>query len=266
MRWLLKWLQNTSVDTINIDGEDRLLMHEKILADKQMLRQVFTEFHHAFRRLDEIFFNVDGDRIELGAGIAPIKESYRDVLATDVVYGKHLDRVLDAENLELFDQTVRVLYLQNCFHHFPNPERFFMEINRVLKPGGGVILLEPYYGPIASFLFKRLFKTEGFDKHFPYWETPVIGPMNGANQALSYIVFVRDRVKFEKKYPDLKIMHQELCCNYLKYLFSGGLNFKQLLPNWMSPMIVFFQKILSPLDAWIALHHMIVIRKEPISM
>ena len=151
---------------------------------------------------------------------------------------------------------------KNCFHHFPNPERFFSEIDRVLAVGGGVILLEPYYGPFATFLYKRLFKTEGFDKEFQSWETPVSGPMNGANQALSYIIFDRDRAVFESKYQNLNIVHQECVDNYLKYLLSGGLNFKQLIPYVLSPLIDFVQWCLSPLNRHLSLHHIIVIRKE----
>ncbi len=233
-----------------------------MLARKPMLKNVFTEFHHIFRRLDEKYFTGQGTRIELGAGIAPIRDSYSDVLATDVVNVDHLDRVLDAENMDIPNNSVRVIYGQNCFHHFPHPERFFSEIDRVLSPGGGVILLEPYYGPFASFLYKRLFKTEGFDKEFPSWETPVSGPMNGANQALSYIIFNRDKAVFESKYPNLKIEHQERVDNYLKYLLSGGLNFKQLCPDVMTPLIDFTQWCLSPLNRWLSLHHIIVIRKE----
>jgi hypothetical protein len=56
-----------------------------------------------------------------------------------------------------------------------------------------VILLGPYYGPFTSFLFKRFFLTEGFDKSYPFWERPVIGPINGENQVLSYTTFVGDR-------------------------------------------------------------------------
>lgn len=262
MKRLLDLLRDSSIESVNVDGEDRFSVHSKILARKQMLREVFTEFHNIFRTLDEKYFSASGTRIELGAGIAPIRNSYPDVLATDVVHGPHLDRVLNAENMNLPDTTVRVFYGQNCFHHFPHPDRFFSELDRVLMPGGGVILLEPYYGPFAAFLFKRLFKTEGFDKKFPSWETPVTGPMNGANQALSYIIFVRDRTDFERKYPTLKIVHHELCQNHFKYLLSGGLNFRQLLPDWMVPAINFFQIVLSPFNRWLSLHHIVVIRKQ----
>jgi len=262
MRNLLDLLRDPSVENIDVDGKDRLVAHRKMLARKKMLREVFTEFHHIFRKLDNEYFSASGTKIELGAGIAPIRDSYPDVLATDVVPGPHLDRVVDAENMDLPNNSVRVVYGQNCFHHFPHPESFFAELDRVLAPGGGVILLEPYYGPFASFLYKRLFKTEGFDKKYPSWETPVAGPMNGANQALSYIVFVRDRFVFEQKYPTLKVVHQELCGNYFKYLLSGGLNFRQLIPDWMGPVINFLELALSPFNRWISLHYIIVVRKE----
>lgn len=262
MRMLLDLLQDPLMKGVNVDGEDRLVAHRKIMVRKRMLREVFTEFHHIFRKLDDKYLTASGSRIELGAGIAPIRDSYSDVLATDVIYDNHLDCVLDAENMDLPDSSVRVIYGQNCFHHFPHPDRFFSELDRALAPGGGVILLEPYYGFLATFLFKRLFKTEGFDKEFLSWETPVAGPMNGANQALSYIVFVRDREEFERKYPMLEIVHQELCQNHFKYLFSGGLNFRQLLPDWMVPVINLFQMALSPFDRWLSLHHIVLIRKR----
>jgi SAM-dependent methyltransferase len=262
MNKLLDLLRDPLIKNVNVDGSDRLVAHRSMLKNKPLLREVFQDFHRTFRRLDEKYFSALGSRIELGAGVAPIRESYPDVLATDVVYDPYLDLVLDAENMNLSDSSVRVFYGQNCFHHFPHPDHFFSELDRVLAVGGGAILLEPYYGPFASFLFKRLFKTEGFDKEFPSWQTPVAGPMNGANQALSYIVFKRDRVEFERKHPKLEIIHQELCKNHFKYLISGGLNFRQLLPTWMSPVINFFQRILFPFNCWTSLHHVIVIRKK----
>jgi hypothetical protein len=86
--------------------------------------------------------------------------------------------------------------------------------------------------------------------------------MNGANQALSYIVFVRDRVDLEFKHPSLEIVHEQLVGNYLKYLISGGLNFRQLLPDSMTGIVNFIEKLLWPLNIWLALHHIVVIRKK----
>ncbi len=247
---------------MDVDGSERLELHGKVLERKRMLREVFVEFHHAFHRLADRYFKVEGLEVELGAGIAPMRNSYPEVLATDIVATEKLDRALNAEAMSLDDQSARAFYGQNCFHHFPHPDRFFTELQRTLRIGGGAILIEPFHGPFAAFLYKRLFKSEGFDMHFPSWETPSTGPMNGANQALSYIVFVRDRQAFERKYPGLEIVHQEICGNYLRYLISGGLNFRQLLPDALIPVLKVVEKLLYPLRRVLALHHIVVIRRK----
>ena len=264
MKNLIDLLRAPSLDNVDVDGDYRLVIHSRMLEKKRMLREVFEEFHHLFDMLDRKFLTASGFKVELGAGISPMRKSYPDVLATDIVFAPHLDCVLDAERMTFGDETVRVLFGQNCFHHFPHPDKFFHEMERVLAPGGGAILLDPYYGPFATFLFKRLFTTEGFDKNFQSWETPTIGPMNGANQALSYIIFVRDQAVFKRKYSTLEIVYQRPVGNYLKYILSGGLNFRQLLPDYMSPFIAVLQWFLSPINRLVSLHHVIVIRKKKI--
>lgn len=263
MRPLLDVLREPGVEVLDMDGEDRIAVHRAILQRKRMFLKVFVEFHKVFRSLEQQYLSGEGVAIELGAGVAPMRDSYPDVLSSDIVFGRHLDCVLDAQRMALRAESVRVIYGQNCFHHFPEPAKFFAELQRVLVPGGGAILLEPYYGPVASFLFTRLFRTEGFDKSSPAWETPVTGPMNGANQALSYIVFERDRGEFETKFPQLCIVHHGLLGNYLKYFASGGLNFRQLLPDASISFVDAIERLLSPLNRWLALHHVLVLRRFP---
>lgn len=264
MKAFMEYLSEPSLKKFDVDGIERLELHGKVLESKQMLKEVFTEFHHSFHQLAARFFKVNGLEVELGAGVAPMRKSYPEVLATDVVYGPHLDRELNAQDMTLEDTSIRAFYGQNCFHHFPEPDLFFKEINRTLKIGGGVILIEPYYGLFACALYKRLFKSEGFDKNYESWNTPVSGPMNGANQALSYIIFIRDREEFYRKYPNLEIVHQEVCNNYLRHLISGGLNFRQLLPNVFIPFIKILERTLKPLNRFFGLHHILIIRKKEI--
>jgi len=261
MRLLIDFLRDRSLDHMDVDGASRFELHQNMLEKKCMLRAVFTEFHHLFKKLDRQFLFGSGIEMELGAGVSPMRDTYPNVLATDIVDAPNLDRVINAEAMEIPNASVRTIYGQNCFHHFPHPDKFFNELERVLVPEGGVVLLEPYYGLFASFLYKRLFRTEGFDKTYPSWETPATGPMNGANQALSYIIFVRDRAEFERKHPSLKIVHVQKVGNYLKYLLSGGLNFRQLLPDWMTGVVNVAEKLLWPLNHLLALHYVIVIKK-----
>lgn len=264
MQRLLTFLSETQLDTTTINTTERLQSHRLMLQKKPMMRAVFTEFHHAMMALDEKFFgNVEGLRVELGAGVCPMRETYAQVLATDVVPDRHLDRVLDATAMDLDSSSVRALYGQNCFHHFPRVELFLQEVTRVVAPGGGVILIEPYYGPLAQILFKRMFATEGFDKQAVSWDNSTQGPMSGANQALSYIVFVRDQQILRQRFPQLQVLYAAPLHNYLRYVLSGGLNFKQMLPDALVGVVKLCEQLLRPVSAYLALHYVLVVQRRP---
>jgi len=262
VRGLLARLQEPEVADCPVDGLARFEAHRTVLRRKAMIRDVFNEFHACFTTLDQRFFQGSGLVVELGAGVYPVSETVPGVLATDVVDAPHLDRVLDAGAMDLADASVRAFYLQNVFHHFPEPSRFFAELQRTLVPGGGAILIEPASGALASLLYPRLFATEGFDKKAASWETPVGGPMSGANQALSHLVFDRDIARFERDFPGLEVVHRDVLRNWPRYLLSGGLNFRPLLPSWLAPVVRAGEWLLSPLRGLLGLHRVIVLRKR----
>ena len=143
-------------------------------------------------------------------------------------------------------------------------KKFFMELDRTLEDGGGAILIEPYYGWFSNILYKKVHEDEFFYKEQKNWETGQNENqfMTGANQALSYLIFIRDREIFEKEFPNLVIEDTIIINNYMRYLVSGGVNFKQLLPTFMEKPIKFFEFLLSPLNKIFALHYAIVIRKK----
>lgn len=248
---------------LDLEGPERLVVHKRILAGKPMLGEVFREDHELVMDVDRrTFGSTPGLRVELGAGVAPVSMSFPEVLATDVVDGPGIDRVLDAQAMDLADSSVRALYGQNCFHHFPDPLRFLTEAERVLAPGGGVVLIEPYHGPAASLLYERLFASESFDKHMPGWQSDATGSMQGANQALSYIVFVRDRSVFERELPGLELIRSEPLDNWVRYLLSGGLNFRQLVPSRSAGLLKALERLLHPARRALALHQLIVLRRR----
>ncbi|WP_300529090.1 methyltransferase domain-containing protein [Maricaulis sp.] len=243
--------------------DERISTHAEVLARKPMLADVFREIHEAIWQADQDHVTAPDEllRVELGAGVAPIRDSFPGVLSTDVVDAPGIDQVVNAQDMPFDDASVRALYGQNCFHHFPDPDLFFKEASRVLAPGGGIILIEPYYSPLSQLIYPHLFKTETFDMKMDGWKAPISGPMEGANQALSYIVFKRDRGQFEEMYPEFEIAHQHALVNYPRYLLSGGLNFPQLIPNFMAPVVKGMEFVVSPLRGAFALHHLIVITK-----
>jgi len=248
---------------LDIESPERILRHSRILARKAILRSVFEDFYRTYRALDERWFgDVPGLRVELGAGVSFFKQCFPDVTMTDIKLAPHLDAVVDAQAIPYADASVRALYGLNCFHHLPEPETFFREALRVLRPGGGVVLIEPFYGPLSEAVHKRLFSTECFVKTDRDWSSLERAAMLGANQALSYIVFFRDRARFTARHPELEIVHTETVPNYLRYLLSGGLNFRQLCPDKLTGLVVLMERFLRPLEPLFALHHAIVLRKR----
>jgi SAM-dependent methyltransferase len=250
---------------VDFDSDELLVVQQAILLEKKMMRDVFTYFYKRCMALDKEYLIGDGQRLEIGAGVSFFNRLFPEVLITDIKNSNQLDRTLDAQKMDLPNRSVRTIYGINCFHHLPEPDKFFHELDRVLVHGGGCILIEPYYGPAAKMIFTRLFMTETFDKSQLGWSTANQGVMVGANQALSYIIFIRDREIFMRKFPDLEIIYSRPLNNFLQYLLSGGLNFKQLCPDFLIPTIKVVEYLLAPLAPVFAMHHIIVLRKKVVS-
>ncbi len=52
----------------------------------------------------------------------------------------------DCENLPFDKNTFDAIICSNSFHHYPNPQKFFDSVKRVLRPGGRLIL-QDYTAP-----------------------------------------------------------------------------------------------------------------------
>ena len=196
---LRDWLAEPGFAPVDVDSPELIDVHREILASKPMMRSVFQDMYDMCMRLDERHFRGDGLRVEVGAGVSFMREVYPDVLATDIKPSSYVQQVVDALDMPFEDGSVRAIYGMNCFHHFPDPDRFFTELERVLGPGGGCVLVDPYHGPFARWLYPRLFATEGYDLHQADWTAdPDTGVMTGANQALSYVVFVTGRERLAR--------------------------------------------------------------------
>jgi SAM-dependent methyltransferase len=198
--------------------------------------------------------------IELGAGVIPMSNIDARIKSTDVVPSDHLDGVLDATKLDVADNCITGFFLQNTFHHIPDPKAFFEETSRVLVPGGRIVILDPYYNNISRWLYMRLFKTEDFDMNGS-WISDSTHAMIGANQALSYIVFRRDREVFATTFPELAIVGCSPVVFGLRYILTGGVNFKKIAPSWIFSVVRRFEKYPRSLR-FFAIHWIVVVEKR----
>lgn len=68
----------------------------------------------------------------------------------DIVDGPHVDLVADAHDLPLKDASIRTVILNNTLEHVANPFQVISEVNRVMKPGGVLLVAIPFLRPIHA--------------------------------------------------------------------------------------------------------------------
>ena len=258
------WLYEPVILGVNVDEDELLDLHIEILERKYLLKSAFQSFYEIMFNLGDRYFQTgSGKEIELGSGSGFIKKVRPSVVTSDIRKNRHHDTVINAQEMVLDSASVRCFYAINVFHHLPDPEKFFSELIRVLEVGGGCILVEPHIGFSSALLHRYVHKDEQFEPEAISWKTPeIMGPLSGANQALSYIVFERDHDDFQKKYGGrLEIVRREYCLNSFRYFLSGGLNFRQLLPSFCAPLLKGMESLFKPFAKHWSLHQVTVIRK-----
>jgi len=263
IRLVRNLLLEPGVRSHSVDSVHCSVAHREVLRRKPMLRHLFESFYHECRSMDLRYFqDCPGAQLEIGSGASFLKEIYPDVITSDLKCLPFVDIVLRAEDIPFADRSLRAIYAINVFHHLLDPRAFFREILRVLHPCGGVVMIEPYYGWLARLLFKNLHESEYFDPYVPSWEVSSHrGPSSNANQALSYVVFKRDLAQFEAEFPELELL-VDRPHTHLRYLLSGGVNFRQIVPDAFTSFLRTSEELLGPFNRWFALQHTIVLRKK----
>ena len=121
-------------------------------------------------------------------------------------------------------------------------------------------MVEPTNSAWGRFIFST-FHHEPWDSETKIWELPSTGPLSGANIALPWIIFVRDRKLFEKEFPELKVTDVKQHTP-LRYLVSGGVSLKALVPSWSFGILSSFEKLLSPFGKYFSMFQTIEVTRQ----
>jgi ubiquinone/menaquinone biosynthesis C-methylase UbiE len=168
--------------------------------------------------------------------------------------------VIDARQLPFPDNSVRALLLTHVFHHIPDAALFLAEAQRVLVPGGVLSMIEVAHTPFARFFFRN-FHHEPYDDRRADWAFTQQDSMMDSNQALAWIIFERDRAKFESSFPGLQIEKLQWM-PWFTYFVSGGVTARYLIPRFMNGPLVGIERLIRWCDPFFSLHWHICIRKH----
>jgi SAM-dependent methyltransferase len=164
-----------------------------------------------------------GPTIEIGGGIGNFKKRLGEVVTTDIQFAPWLDCVADAQRLPFAGACAANIVMVDVLHHIEFPAAFFREVERILRPGGRAVMVEPAI-TWGSALFYRLLH------HEPVRASAAVlaeGRPNAArdpydsNQAMPTILATRDRALFHQQFPTLRISHVDWFA-FAAYPLSGG--------------------------------------------
>lgn len=222
-----------------INQPQRTLEHKKIIKNKLFLYKLYQEWYQEF--VQEFNKNPTGKYIELGSGGGFLKEIIPQVITSDVLPLAENDMCFSALSMPFEAQELDGIFMIDTFHHIPDAEQFLKEAKRTLKSKGKIIMIEPANSFWGRFIYKN-FHHEAFEP-LSGWKFPQNGPLSDANGALPWIVFERDKKIFKKKFPEFQIEAIKYH-SPLRYLISGGLSFKQPVPDFFYPFFKFMDTML----------------------
>ena len=214
---------------MSIDDPQTTVLRAEILREKAFLRRIYETW---YRLLIENIPSGEGQIAEIGSGAGFLKELYPRAITSEVFHSLNVNVVYDATSMPFKAGALRCLLFVDVLHHIPDPAAFFSEASRCVKSGGRCLMVEPWNTGWSRWVYKHLHH-ERFDVHGG-WTIPSAGPLSGANGALPWILFERDREIFSKRFPEWKIKGITPLMP-LVYLLSGGISLRSIFPTWAYP-------------------------------
>lgn len=257
----------TSVEGMN--SVERFRFHRQVLCEKPEFSDVVLDVQRQIWNTVEAKSThlMDLPSLEIGAGVIPLRDLAPRVISTDIEPSEGLQCVASALKLPFCDGSFRAVVAQNVFHHLPDLNEAMKEFERVLTPGGVVLLVEPYFGTFASLVYPALFASEGYDKSVPWFE-PITNRSGEIvpNQAVSFRYFEAGERREFPETPLFEVVSSFPLRSGLRYLLTGALNFRRLAPRFIFPILSRLEgRMLSGrvLDH-LAIHWAVVLRKSTV--
>jgi hypothetical protein len=252
---LLEYPVNAS---LSVDSPETTMRRWEIIREKAPLRQIYDEW---YRAVAGSLPSGDNPVLEIGSGAGFLTDYVENLITSDVLALPNIDRVIDAcAGLTFDDASLRGIAMVNTLHHLPDVTVFLREATRCLERGGAVSMVEPWHTRWSRFVYRKLHH-EPFEPDAPSWRFESSGPLSGANGALPWMVFERDRDRFQDEFPELEVSELRLVMP-IRYLLSGGVSMRALIPSWSFGLVRGVERALEPAMPSLAMFAHIAVRRR----
>lgn len=238
MSRLRTWLAHSLTVGLDIDSPETTALRRRIIQENRFLRRIYETW---YGKIAAVLPLPPGAVLELGSGAGFLREFVPDAITSELFPTPGVCAALDGQQLPFRDGSLRAIVMTNVLHHLPQPRSFFGEAARCVRPGGVLLLIEPWVTAWSRLIYTRLHH-EPFAPDMETWEFPSSGPLSGANGALPYIIFERDRAQFEREFPMWRVEQIEPIMPFA-YLVSGGVSMRQMMPGWSFPLWHVFERL-----------------------
>lgn len=253
---LRQWLAHPLTSALDIDDPRTTQLRRSILREKGFLRHIYQEW---YRAIATALPGAEGAVLELGSGAGFLGDFLPDLITSELFPCADVRVVLDGLALPFANASLRGIVMTDVLHHISAPRRLFVEAARCVRPQGAMVLIEPWVTPWSRVIYTRLHH-EPFCPEAAAWEFPPRGPLSGANMALPWMMFARDRAQFEREFPEWDIQTIDGMMPF-RYLVSGGVSLRSLMPERTFGMWRSLEKLLHPWMDTLAMFARIVLRR-----
>jgi len=234
-------LEHPMTRGLDIDDPRTTDLRNEIIQSKPMLRTIYEEWYSL---ICNHLPAVAGPVLELGSGAGFLRKRIPGLITSEVFPCQNVQLVSDGQALPFDSESLRAVVMTNVLHHVPKPAAFLSEASRCLLPGGSILMIEPWVSRWSRIVYTHLHH-EPFDAEQEEWSHSFGGPLSGANGALPWIIFERDRRRFEQEFSSLRIDRVQPIMPF-RYLLSGGVSMRQLLPTLLDPACAAVERGLRP--------------------
>jgi SAM-dependent methyltransferase len=227
---------------LSLDDPLTTQQRRDIIQDNRFLWRIYDEW---YRMISGRVPAGPGRAVELGSGAGFLDNYIPDLITSEVFTCPGIQIVLDARQMPFPRDSLKMIAMVDVLHHVPDIRAFLKEAQSCVRPGGSIVMIEPWVSTWSRFVYGVLHH-EPFDPEAEEWAFTETGALSGANGGLPWIIFQRDRQQFEAEFANLEIQEVQPFMP-LRYLVSGGVSLRPLMPE---TTFVFWHKLDTGLCKW----------------